>query len=74
MHRSFRSPSLIIYCLCLTVLLIIKTQPLSVPFLGIGKLGGRLERHQLEGAPMSTRTATTFEQGCDQEWYGHPEI
>ncbi len=33
---------------------------LSVPFLGIGKLGGRLERHQLEGAPMSARTATTF--------------
>ncbi len=32
----------------------------SVPFLGIGKLGGPLERHQLEGAPMSARTATTF--------------
>ncbi len=32
----------------------------SVPFLGIGKLGGPLEHHQLEGAPMSARTATTF--------------
>ncbi len=29
-----------------------------VPFLGIGKLGGCLGRHQLKGAPMST--ATTF--------------
>ncbi len=28
----------------------------SVLFLGIGKLGGRLERHKLEGAPMSART------------------
>jgi len=30
------------------------------PFQGIGKLGGRLERHQLEGVPMSPRTDTTF--------------
>ncbi len=26
------------------------------------------------GVPMSACTATTFEQGCDQEWHGHPEI
>ncbi len=32
----------------------------AVSFLGIGKLGGRLERQQLEGAPMSVRTNTTF--------------
>ncbi len=32
----------------------------AVPFLVIGKLGGRLDCHQLEGSPMSTRTATTF--------------
>ncbi len=28
------------------------------PFLGIGKLGGRLERHQLEGA--NERTHATY--------------
>ncbi len=26
------------------------------------------------GAPVSARTVTTFEQGCDQERQGHPEI
>ncbi len=30
-----------------------------VLFLCIGKLGGRLERHQLKGAPMSARPDTT---------------
>ncbi len=26
------------------------------------------------GSPMSARIDTTFEQGCDKELHGHPEI
>ncbi len=40
----------------------------------LGEVGGGPEHHQLKGAPMSARTATTFEQGWDQERHWHPEI
>ncbi len=54
-HRNLHSNSVLVHTGYLGT-----GAKLAVPFLGIGKLGSCLGRHQLKGAPMSTHTATTF--------------